>query len=80
MSRRTGLPSASSACMKYSCYQWRPWSTDAQIDHHPVNGRQCSLVFFTSKEDAARVAEAEPTSEHCLPLFEAPVARSDTSP
>lgn len=34
------------------------------------NGGYADLVFFESKEHAARVAEAEATSEHCRKLFD----------
>jgi hypothetical protein len=33
------------------------------------HGGYADLVFFASKEDADRVAEAEATSEHCLAFF-----------
>jgi hypothetical protein len=32
-------------------------------------GGYADLVFFASKEDADRVAEAEATSEHCMEFF-----------
>lgn len=34
------------------------------------HGGYADLVFFESKEDADRVAQAEATSEHCLALFQ----------
>jgi hypothetical protein len=34
------------------------------------HGGYADIVFFESKEDADRVAEAEATSEHCAALFQ----------
>ena len=34
------------------------------------HGGYADLVFFESKEDAERVAQAEATSEHCQALFQ----------
>jgi hypothetical protein len=34
------------------------------------HGGYADIIFFESKEDADRVAEAEATSEHCAALFQ----------